>query len=589
MMRITKENRKLILALLLSAALAASLFACGREDTPPVESDTQAATETESESQSETETLTVTEPTTEAPELFEYSGNTLTGVKDRSATAYEIPDWVTAIDDYAFRDCVNLTSLVIPDGVTEIGGGAFKNCAALTSVVLPSELESIESSLFEGCSALTELTIPDSVTMVDPSAFEGCTALVQKEHGLSYVDRWVIDCDNTVSTLTWRSGTVGLATSAFEGCDSLVSISIPDSIQHIGFYVFDGCTSIEEANIPSSVVFNLPKTSLRRVTITSGTVIDEYAFYNCSKLESVTMPDTIVKIGTYAFSGCSALTELTVPQSVTNIGLNAFTHCSALRKVTLPEGLSSIPAQAFMGCSSLSELTIPASVTNVGMQAFYGCNRLVESVNNVSYVSTWAIGFKGNATELTLREGTVGIADETFKGSRLVTVTLSDTLKYIGHYAFEDCKNLETVVSSPVLEQIGFHSFSQCMMLKTFSLPDTMDTVNADSFFGCTFFLRKTPYHVTYADRWVVGCTNTTEFAVLNADTVGIGPNVFGGCANLKVIYFEGTSEEWDELRIDPAGNGTVSSLPVAFLSETEPVGDGTFWHYVEGFPTLWE
>ena len=341
--------------------------------------------------------------------------------------------------------------------------------------------------------------------------------------------------------------------------------------------------------MPASLVFNLPKTALKRVVVTSGEAIDDYAFYNCATLESITLPSTVVKIGTYAFGGCSSLKEIVLPTSLTNLGLNAFERCTSLEKVTLPEGLPAIPTQAFMGCSALNELTIPSTVTAVGLQAFYGCNALIENVGSVSYVDTWAVDCGTRVEEVTLREGTVGISDEAFKDcSRMTAITLADTVKYIGHYSFYDCRNLQTVNSSQVLEQIGFHAFYQCIQLRTFSIPDSIQTVSPDSFFGCTIFLRRTQFHLTCVDRWVVSCVNTAEYAVVPANTAGISSGAFGGCSALTTVYFEGTQAEWEAIRVEAGGNDILSTVTVAFLSETEPTTEGIFWHYDNVVPALW-
>ena len=283
------------------------------------------------------------------------------------------------------------------------------------------------------------------------------------------------------------------------------------------------------------------------------------------------------------------MTELTLPNSVTTLGISAFQGCTALQTLHLSENLTAIPMAAFAGCSALTAMAIPASVQTIAIQAFMGCNNLIERVDDVDYVDTWAIGGKNRIESVVLREGTVGVADEAFKEQkRLRTLVMSDTLLYIGNYSFEECGNLQSVTVSPVLKRIAFRSFHGCGALTSMTLPDTIETVKLESFTS-SLLLRKTMYHATYVDRWVVSCANDKDFTVLLASTVGIGPNAFGETSALEIVYYEGTEEEFGAIRIDPAGNGVLSRVTIAFLSEEEPTGEGSYWHYVSGIPTLWE
>ena len=105
------------------------------------------------------------------------------------------------------------------------------------------------------------------------------------------------------------------------------------------------------------------------------TSIGSNAFYNCSGLTSITIPNSVTSIGEDAFTG-SGLTSVTIPNSVTSIGSIAFRYCSSLTSVTIPNSVTSIGEAAFLGCTSLTSVTIPESVTSIGEAAFYGCSGL---------------------------------------------------------------------------------------------------------------------------------------------------------------------------------------------------------------------
>ena len=204
-------------------------------------------------------------------------------------TELAIPEGVTSISEGAFYNCSGLTSVTIPNSVTSIGGyafegcdniiqiengvsyadkwaircddsatsvelrantvgianSAFSDCSSLKSVTIPDGVTSIGDYAFEFCRSLTSITIPDSVTSIGRSAFYGCDNIIQIENGVSYVDKWAIDCDTSVISVELRTDTVGIGDYALYRCSSLTSITIPDSVTSIGRSAFYLCRSLE--------------------------------------------------------------------------------------------------------------------------------------------------------------------------------------------------------------------------------------------------------------------------------------------------------------------------------------------------------
>ena len=184
-----------------------------------------------------------------------------------------LPDGVTSIGDWAFRDCSGLTSIEIPNSVTGIGSDAFDGCSGLTSVTIGNRVTSIGNTAFSYCTGLTSVTIPNSVT--------------------------------------------GIGDYAFYECYRLTSVTIGNSVTSIGSSAFGGCSSMTSVTIPSSV-----------------TIIGEGAFFLCNGLTSVTIPNSVTSIGGSAFLGCSGLSSVTIGNSVTGIGDKAFKDCTGLTFVT---------------------------------------------------------------------------------------------------------------------------------------------------------------------------------------------------------------------------------------------------------------
>ena len=106
------------------------------------------------------------------------------------------------------------------------------------------------------------------------------------------------------------------------------------------------------------------------------TSIGDEAFYECTHLTSITIPDSVTSIGDNAFQFCNFLTQVTIPDSVISIGSMAFANCSRLTNTTLPNSVTKIGNRAFWDCNSLTKVILPDSVTNIGHYAFGGCDRL---------------------------------------------------------------------------------------------------------------------------------------------------------------------------------------------------------------------
>ncbi|OJH11864.1 hypothetical protein FPG103_12310 [Flavobacterium psychrophilum] len=186
----------------------------------------------------------------------------------------------------------------------------------------------------------------------------------------------------TVAYNSENYAVTAIGESAFEHCNNLTSVTIPNSVTTIGDYVFVGCSGLISVTIPNSVTdiengafFSC--SGLTSVTIpNSVTTIGDQAFADCSGLTSVTISNSVTTIRDEAFAECSGLTSVTIPNSVTTIGDGSFARCSGLTSVTIPNSVITINRGAFALCSGLTSVTIPNSVTAIGENAFAGCSSL---------------------------------------------------------------------------------------------------------------------------------------------------------------------------------------------------------------------
>jgi hypothetical protein len=250
-----------------------------------------------------------------------------------------IRDGTRIIAEYAFAQDDTLISLALPDSLKRIGDGAFSECSNLSSLTIGGT-EEIGEFAFYWCRSLKKINLQGSLREIGHSAFLGCVGLTDIDFG-----------DSLVS----------IAPYAFADCLSLKDITLPTSVQSIGACAFYHCSEIESISLPfvgetkdgegathfgfifgatSSHTLNssyIPS-SLKRVELTSAAVIEDNAFYNCSKIESISLPATVFYIGDRAFYGCLSLSEINIPDGLASLGIDAFSGCDSL-KYNEAEGL----------------------------------------------------------------------------------------------------------------------------------------------------------------------------------------------------------------------------------------------------------
>ena len=414
-------------------------------------------------------------------------------------TSITIPDSVTVISYSAFENCTRLTSIKIPMGVTRIERDVFANCTNLVSVTIPAGAKEIDDCAFRDCTSLTSISIPDNVSSIGNGAFENCTSLstihipenIEKiglgvfdntefynnvsnwENGALYLDSILVEVSSDISgNYCIKSGTVVIADDAFNDCENLAAVDIPDSVKTIGESAFAGCSNLSAVEIPSSV-----KT------------IGHAAFRGCLNLSAVDIPNGVKEIGGSAFSGCSNLISVVVPGSITAIGFGAFSDCSELVYVNLCDGVKSLGSSAFENCAKLTTVSIPDSVDNVGYGVFSG-TAFYNDVDNwhdgVLYCGSFLLEAKDSISgEFKVNDGTKVIAGYSFAHcTELTSVFIPDSVTAIGDGAFYDCKNLLNIEIPEGLTEIGQSAFLDCKSLSVVSIPKSVMKIGFEAFYN---------------------------------------------------------------------------------------------------------
>jgi len=442
---------------------------------------------------------------------------------------------VKSIGKEAFSGCTSLTELTVPDGVTSFGSGAIKGCSALTTLVIGDGVTSLSNTAFSGCAMLLSVTLGRGITTLGEKLFNECTHLstltVHADNAVYMtVDSVLYTKDGATLVrypmgLTEESFTVpaevtALSAYAFSDCEYLSVLTLPDGLLHVAASALDGCTALtytvyENASyLGSATNAHLLFVKVNDKTATALTVhadtrvIAPNAAYECTKLTSLTIPDSVVTVEARAFGKCSSLTELTIGAGVKEIGERAFVSCKKLGTVAFGGAVEHIGLYAFGGCSALGSVTLPDSLLTVGESAFTGCEAL---------------------SSVTLGASVVSIGDEAFyECTSLLSVTLPASLKTLGSRVFDTCTSLKTVTVNADLTECDTYVFADCTALTKVVFGEGVTTLHSRMFDGCTKLTTVIlPTSITTIDSWALD-----------------------GCTALKTIHYRGTQAQWKQISI---------------------------------------
>jgi len=455
-------------------------------------------------------------------------------------TSVTIPDTVTYIGDYTFRNCNILTTVKIGKNVKSIGNSAFNNCTNLSKITIPSDVETIGDSAFRDCVSLNAVKIPSSVKIIGSDEFNGCVNL------------------KTVNIL---SGVKTIGTGAFFGCANLKTIIIPDSVAEIGPSAFYNTEWYDKK--PNGIVY-AGKVAYKykgeksgSLTIKAGTKsITGYAFERLD-ITSVTIPDSVTVIGESAFELCEKLTSVKMGKGVKNIGWGAFGSCQSLKSITIPSGVKNIESFTFKGCTGLTSVTIPKTVTSIGQEAFNRCTGLksvtIQSgVKSIGYsafkdcknlktvsvsesVSIIEPGAFENTLWLNNKKGAVYVGNVflRYNGDPPATVAIKKGTKGIAGGAFWNCKTLTAVTIPESVTYIGESAFSGCN-IKTITVPKNVAIIGDHAFKSLSvntiYFKSKKPptFLVQYAGTYSLNAVITVPQGSKSAYEEAMRNRIYG-------------------------------------------------------------
>jgi hypothetical protein len=464
-----------------------------------------------------------------------YSGSlTIPATVTNDGKAYK----VTSIAAGAFYNCKNITDITIPNSVTRIEDMSFFGCSGIKSIVLHDSLEYIGGRAFNSCSSLNEINFPknDFITIV-LGAFDGTAWFQNHPNGMIYISNHLYCYKGEITsdtTIVIADGTRSILGNAFSSSrttpEKIKGIIIPNSVTTIGAYAFQNCSSIESITIPDAV-----------------TTIANYTFAGCYDLEEIIWGNGITSIGSYAFKECGSLESITMPEALESIGDYAFQECSALASITLGKNMKSVGKKAFADCYCLEEIVVKGTLENIGEEAFDNTAWYDSKKEGLIYIDNILYGYKGDMPEGTtfdVKEGTLAITNNAFKGTSIKAITLPSSLKIIGNYAFQNCTNLGNITLPAGLSSIGNYAFSGCTSITEVVLPDSLENLGNYAFADCADlehieFGKGITSIGNYTFR---NCTRITEINIPDNITK-IGSYTFQACKINTLTFGRGVKE----------------------------------------------
>lgn len=379
----------------------------------------------------------------------------------------------STISDRAFEHCTGLQTVKFvnllsaeKDTLFTVGARAFYGCTNLEEVTFDfagASASVIGDMAFANCDKLTEFTLPEGLTNFGDRVFENTDAEIKAADGSAFTvtggtvyegTKLVLAPKTIGASFAIAAGTTEIAPYAFSGCQFGGSLTIPESVTKIGEGAF--------AN-----------SNLADITLHAGiTEISAHTFAQ-TNLTSFTVGSTVTKIGEGAFALCANLQSVSFAANgaLTAIGDGAFAGCAALGEADLPASLTSLGGNAFLQCTSLTSATIP-SVMAMGDGAFYGCSALTAVTFGANAEVTGAYTFTNCTalTSVTLGDKITAIADGAFAGCTALEAINLNNATSVGYGAFGLCEKLATVTNLDKLETIGALAFRGCVSLNTLNL-----------------------------------------------------------------------------------------------------------------------
>ena len=540
-----------------------------------------------------------------------------------------LPESVEGIGQFAFKGCSGLQRIIIPSGVTEIQFGAFVNCGSLTTIYYGGTEEGWSAIYIDGNNYCLSGVRKYYFSQTEPEKdgyfwhfdTDGVTPVSWgKEPNYSYGLEYSLNDDSAGYTVVGMGDCIdkdliipstheGLPVTAigenvFNGNTNITYVLIDSAVTSIGQGSFNLCSSLK------NVYYNGTKeeweTLCSSIGVSNDYLIDAKVYYfsqtqpaegffwhfdtdgktpvswgvesdfsvgleyslnadnagytvigiGYCKDTDLIIPATyrklpVTAIGSNAFKEVKSFTSTSIPASVTAIGEYAFAYCDfTIVTFGANSQLTAIKAYAFFACSYLQSIALPDGVTTMGEAAFDGCDNIAsmsipDSITTIEYR---ALDFDSSA--FTVYDNAKYLGNDT--NPYLVLVRVSDT-------SITTC-NIHTGA-----KLILTFAFDDCTSLKSVTIPNSVTTIGRSAFYNCT----------------------SLESLIIGSGVTTIGEGIIYYYSPFTNVYYGGTADDWNKIAIGNS-NSKLTDAARYYYSASAPTQEGSFWHYLEGVPTVW-
>lgn len=456
-------------------------------------------------------------------------------------TSITIPDSVTSIGNMAFN-MSSLTGISIPDSVETIGDRAFAYCTALSWVDLGNGLRTIGPRAFEGCSQLERVDIPDSVQTIQEGAFQNCRGLnaVELGRGVTTIEQSAFhDCSLEVITIPDSVSKIGYdAFTAGAKIQGTVGSAAEDYARNMSNGEFISGAFDRDGNFTPDQKEPEPAPSQQPTESENPSPSPSVTPTPAPTPSPAPQSEFVIDENGVLTSYQGTATDMVIPDGVTEIAAN-FTHNSsgAFSSITMPNSVTKIGDNAFAYCHHLHTITLSKNLTEVGNNIFYHCDELTNVINQD------ALGDKKDIlldTRCNIVDGTLRSCDSSYSDTLVVPngvtriepdenlsffytgpgfkrLIFPDSLKSIAGNPFEHSKVTEIDFGNG-LTSIEPNAFKYCQELTSINLPASIESIGSQAF---------------------AGCYSLSEVSIANPD-VKIADDAFDQCHLLKHYYLAG-------------------------------------------------
>lgn len=364
-----------------------------------------------------------------------------------------------------------------------------------------------------------------------------------------------IDLNESITKVVCQPGVSSIGDFAFKNCFNVISISISDTVKRIGHSAFGVCTNLSSLTIPEGVA-----------------TIEGWAFANCYSLKTVSLSRTIAYIGDAAFTDCSGLNEFLVDEENPYFSNDSLGVLYNKDKTTLlaapgaigetyaiPDGVEIIGNYSFRNCDNLSSITISDSVTTIGEECFSSCANLmtINIPNSVAIIGDRAFWYCESLDGIWVEaDNSLFCSDSTgVLFNKSKTELLCAPVSINGNY----------VIPDSVL-RINSDAFAHCAGLDSVSMPSNLTDICEKAFLSCTklknIIIPESTINIERQAFWY--CENLLSIT-LPIGICNIKSGAFDRCTNLSDVYYMGTQQDRENINIRPGNN--------------DPLLNAT-WHY---------